>query len=356
MTTTTTRIDWRAVDSDHRRRFEATLAGDAPDGTLATSAWQHFPGLEYDTEALSSAIAAQVLKHDFGWLKINPRGIYYGEVWGAVYDDSDYGGGEVPRLVSPAWTSLDDLAGVVALPDSPVLAEQVELQAQLRRLLPDRPLVYTVFSPLSVLLQGLGLPLYVGHPAFGPTPTLRIDELWGADPTLLHSALAAITDTLVEFVGRLRDAGADGIFYAVTGTANPALSADEGWFAEFSTPYDQRVLHAAAGGVRMLHTCGPHSHPERFVNWPVEVLHWDSFAAGNPGLADLPGVVAGGVDHRIFNGEHDDEIAAQTDAARAAFRDRRFLLAPTCTVVSGGLNDGSLDLLAAASRANRDGR
>ena len=62
------------------------------------------------------------------------------------------------------------------------------------------------------------------------------------------------------------------------------------------------------------------------------------------------------MDHRIFDGDHDDEIAAQTDAARAAFGERRFLLAPTCTVVSGGLSDGSLDLPAAASGANRDGR
>lgn len=344
----TTQRRWHATSSEHRKRFESALRGD-PIDRQPVSAWQHYPGLEYDVEALSSAIAASVLKHDWDWVKINPRGVYYAEVWGAEFDHDDYGGGEIPRLKRHAWESVGELAGVEPRAASPVLAEQVELVRQLRLLLPDRPLLYTVFSPLSVLYQGLGLPLYAGGGVFGVQPSVRIDEVWGADSALLHGVLEAITATLVEFTADLLEAGADGLFYAVTGTPHPLLSADREWFATFSTPYDQRVLHAAAQGVRVLHTCGPNSHPEWFVDWPVDALHWDSFATGNPALGDLPVVSGGGVDHRLFDGEHDDLLIEQAAAAVRGAAGRGYLLSPTCTVVSGGLDDASLDLLALAA-------
>lgn len=335
---------WRAAESQYRDRFEAILTGRPADGN-SIGAWQHYPGIEYDPATLSKAIAASVVDHDWGWLKINPRGNYYAEIFGATYDESNYGGGEVPAVVTHAFPAIDSLAGIKPQLDSPVIAEQAELQRRLRELLPDRPLVYTVFSPLSVLFQGLGLPLYIGGKTLGTQPAVTYADVWGADPELLHGALEAITVTLVELATRLREAGADGLFYAVTGTANAALSRDQEWFSQFSTPYDLRVLAAVSDGANVLHTCGPESNPQWFADWPVDALHWDQLAAGNPGLGDLPIAVGGGVDYRIFNGEHDDVVTAEVAAAKAAAGDRPFLLSPTCTCVSGGLSDQSLELL-----------
>lgn len=329
----------------HWQRFEKALRGQS--GTPAVSAWQHYPGLEYDTRALAQAIADESRSFGWDWVKINPRGVYYAEIWGAVYDASDYGGGELPRLVSPAFTSVADLASIRPRPDSAVIAEQVELQRRLRDLLPDRPLLFTVFSPLSVLLQGYGLPIYAGATPHGTEAGISLDQLWGASPDELHRALEAITVTLEYLTRSLLDAGADGIFYAVTGTAHPGISRSEENFAVFSVGYDQRVLTAAAGGANVLHTCGPKADPRRFAEWPVQAVHWDVFSDENPGLGEVPGAVGGGTDHRLFTGSHDQELGRQIEAAVTALDGRSFLLSPACTLPSAVISDESRKLLGA---------
>lgn len=333
--------------SPHWQRFEAALSG-SRDQPPAVSAWQHYPGLEYDTEALARAIADEVRTFEWDWVKINPRGNYYAEIWGAVHDDTDYGGGEIPRLVTPAFSAIEELASIEARPDSPVIAEQVELQRRLRELLPDRPLLFTVFSPLSVLLQGFGLPIYVGGTIHGEQASITLEEFWGASRQDLEHALDAVTVTLEYLTRSLLEAGADGIFYAVTGTAHPSLIGGEESFAEFSVPYDKRVLSAADGGYNVVHTCGPFSSPQWFADWPVRAVHWDAFSEGNPGLGELAGVVAGGVGHRLFTGEHDDELGSQLEKAVAALDGRSFLLSPACTLPSAVISDESRRLLAAA--------
>lgn len=59
---------------------------------------------------------------------------------------------------------------------------------------------------------------------------------------------------------------------------------DDAAFQELSRPYDEMVLEAAGYGKRILHTCGAYSQPERFNNYPIEGISWDTAAPGNPGL------------------------------------------------------------------------
>ncbi|WOQ16928.1 uroporphyrinogen decarboxylase family protein [Raineyella sp. W15-4] len=325
---------------DATQQHNDTAEHSDPPRRFLTSAWQHFVGEEYDPVRFATATVDFNRTWDWDWVKINPRAVYYSEAWGAVYDPDDYVG-VIPRLVSPAIAGVADLATVRPLDPAtnPVLAEHLTSAALIREQLPDRALLQTVFSPLSVLLQLAGLPLYPGDVVPGATVAFSADELLTSDPAATHRALAAIARTLGDYARRLvapvaaGGAGLDGIFYAVTGTANSDLVARE-LFEEFSRPYDRQVLDAVGDGLVVLHTCGADSHPEWFTDDGVDALHWDQFLPGNPQLDTPFGVtVVGGANKDLFGVDGDPaEVAAQLAATLAAAPDRPFLLAPSCTV------------------------
>jgi uroporphyrinogen decarboxylase len=196
-----------------------------------------------------------------------------------------------------------------------------------------------VFSPLSVLLQLAGLPLYPDDVVPGSDVPFTHDDLFRSDPEGVDAALDAITHTLAEYVASLvapveaGGAGLDGIFYAVTGTAS-ADHFDRKGFEEYSRPYDQQVLAAAGDGLVVLHTCRAHSHPEWFRDYRIDALHWDQFQPGNPPIGTDFGVTGvGGVSNELFAvGGDRNEVAAQLGATLAAAPERPFLLAPSCTI------------------------
>lgn len=333
----------------HRDRLEAVLHGERAD-RVPVSAWHHFPDAEHSPSAFAEATVAEALRWDWDWVKVNPRGVLFSEIWGATYDYSDYLGGDVPRLVRTPFEDVSALADLDARPDSDVIAEQAETVAAIRRGLPDVPLYFTVFSPLTTVLQTLALPI-VPTAVYGRGAPFGLADLWRADPGVLHAALDAAATTLSALVEAVLAAGADGVFYALTGTAGPLISHDEDRFATFSAPYDRRVLDRAAGAA-ILHTCGADSHPDWFVDWPVQAVNWDSFAAGNPALAELGtgGVVpVGGVDRGLLDGRHTDAAARQIAGTIAAFGDRPFLLTPSCAIPAGNVSDSDLRLLAEAT-------
>ena len=148
----------------------------------------------------------------------------------------------------------------------------------------------------------------------------------------VHHALHAISLTLADYVSNLKQAGTDGIFYAVTGTAHPKLF-DEAAFNEFSRPYDSIVLEAAGQGKTILHTCGAYSQVQRFNDYRIDGISWDTEAAGNPGLdVDLKATKVGGVDHALFAANKLDQIREQAANSLRIMEDQPFILAPNCSI------------------------
>lgn len=315
-------------------RFGASLAGQVADRP-PVSAWRHFVEAETDAASLADATETFTRAWDWDWVKLNPRATYYAEAWGSTFDAGDYRD-VLPRQIRAALSAPSDLhaIGIVDVAGSATLSEQVTAARLVRSALPDVPVTETVFSPLSVLLQLAGLPLYAGGSVYGASPTLTLEELLSADRSGVHQALHAIAHTLAGFVSTLLspEVGLDGIFYAVTGTASPAL-VDETTFRELSRPYDELVLSAASGAHRILHTCGPSSNVQWFDDYPVDAVHWDQHAAGNPDV-DLPlrAVPVGGVDHTLFGAHDHTSVAAQARAALARTQGRPFLLTPACSL------------------------
>lgn len=326
---------------DRKQAFHDILNGEGKTPYLV-SAWQHLIGHEYGAEEQADAHIDFVRKWDWDWVKVNPRSAYYSETWGAQFDHDDYGSGRSPRLIKTPITKLDDLEKVTYVDpqSSEPLQEEVKAVARIHQALSDRVVLQTVFSPLTVLLGLAALPRVNHHPIYGNAPVLTRDELLYANPEAAKKALDAIAHTLADYVKLLvtpveqGGAGADGIFYAVTGTASRGYF-DQDKFKEFSEPYDRIVLAAAGGHVKLLHTCKERSNPDWFSDYPIDALQWDPFLEGNPEITDRFGAVpvSGPDSTLIAQGADLDELRRQV---RETIADREngkpFLLAPSCTI------------------------
>ena len=329
-----------------RQRLAAVLAGEAADRPLV-SLWRHRREDEYPGGPLADWTLGFSRKWDWDWIKVNPRATYYGEVFGNRYRVGDYETRDIPRQIEIVIDQLDDLDKICPATDSPVLAEQVKLIHDIAVGKPEKPVFQTLFSPLSTLIQLSGLSYYAGSPVFGRTGSLTLNELFTADKGRTKRALGTITATYVDYVNSLREAGADGIFYAVTGTANPQIMSEE-LFRELSEPYDHQLLDAADDLSVIVHTCGDHSDPARFDSWGT-AISWDQYADGNPPLDGLgDATVVGGIDHRRFADPR--LVAAQAEATAKLALTRPVIVAPTCSVHSTASRTDSLEALISSCR------
>lgn len=319
--------------STKKSRLDALLSGRSIDRTLV-SAWCHFLDKEQTAQDLAEATITFARQYDWDWVKINPRATYLPEVWGNEYDFSDYEW-VFPRQLRATIKSTSDLEKIEVkkVEDSKSLQEQLEAIKLIRQGLPETPLLQTIFSPLSLLLFLAGQFPYVTGSLYGSDKPVLIKTLIQEDRAAVHQALHAIALTLAEYVKDLEKSGADGLFYAVTGTAHPELFTKEE-FDEFSRPYDYIVLNAVKKGKVILHTCGPHAAPQRFEDYPVHGISWDTEAEGNVGLdTTLTKVKVGGIDHHSFENSVEIELVKQAvEQALGKVKGKPFLLTPNCAV------------------------
>jgi uroporphyrinogen decarboxylase len=231
-------------------------------------------------------------------------------------------------LVRPAvrsdedWPSLPEVDAQV-----PALAEQVDaLRLVVEEAGPTVPVLQTVFSPLTVAGY------LVGEERMKAVSDLRRLE------EVMVPALDRIAQTLGDFVRRSIEAGAAGIFYAISGYASADVLALEE-YQRLALPSDVTVLRSIAprGWFNVLHLCGPRIHFELARELPADAVSWSIHEPGNPTLAqgrDASGRAAmGGLDQSRTLTE--GSVAAVEREARAAIGDTNgegLLLAPGCSV------------------------
>ena len=112
---------------------------------------------------------------------------------------------------------------------------------------------------------------------------------------------------------------------------------------EFVKPYDLIVLEELKSSLTILHTCGIYSNPQRFVDYPINILHWAETAPGNPSIADSKEwigkkVAMGGLDERLFGTGAEEEISRSAKKSIQTHSERPFILAPDCSVSIGSLD------------------
>jgi len=156
-------------------------------------------------------------------------------------------------------------------------------------------------------------------------------------PDALHSALSAITETLAQYARACIDAGTDGIFFATTEWATPDACTWQEYEA-FGRAYDLPVLEPVRGApFNILHVCRPRNMLEMLLDYPVAAVNWAVHDEGNPSFADImkktDKAVMGGLDQHgaLLNGVV-DVVRGQAGDARRETGDRRFLLAPGCSI------------------------
>ncbi len=319
------------AEMSKRERVAAAIAGERPD-RAPVSFWGHDYGREWSAEEHAAQTLAFVQQYDFDYVKINPRFSYLMEAWGALYAKSDLER-EGPKPVRLPVRSIEDLGGIDAAPGwAPSLVEQLTaIQRIVRGLRGDRPVMQTVFNPLSVLgrmVEGEG-----GDRAAGQR---RLRAMLAESAVDVHAALAAITETLSEYAVECLNAGADGIFYATVdwGTRD-ACTAEQ--YLEFGRPYDLQIL----GGVRdaellMLHVCKDNNMLELLLDYPVHAFNWDAHGKGNPGLGEIAKkaglAVAGGIAPEALATATPEQVAELAREAVAETGGRRLLLAGACSI------------------------
>jgi uroporphyrinogen decarboxylase len=246
----------------HRERIEMIMAGETPD-RFAASIWRHFFHLELSAENLAKAMLDYQDKYDWDFMKINPRASYHVEDWGCTLEWSD-DESQRHRHIDYAVKGADDwLTLEVLSPESPVLAEHLMAIKRIKEKCdPELPLFMTVFTPLSIAHRLVG-------------DENKMVEFIGQSSEDVLKGLETITRTFEKYAAEIRNAGADGLFFATTAWASSDLVLRE-QYDKFGRPFDLRILKAAGDdALNILHVCASNNYLMELLDYPAPLVNWD---------------------------------------------------------------------------------
>src|SRR5256885_6930255 len=256
-----------------RARVEAAMALRVADRP-PVGAWGHTYKEEWSPEQLAAATIERARRFGWDFVKFQPRATCFAEAFGSVYRPSGH------RLKGPILeeVGVPDLASWsrLAVVNPKALDDQVEsLRTVARELGPDVPVIQTVFSPLTV----------AGY-LVGKSKSRVMREL-RQNTEIVAPALERIADALVDFSRRSVEAGAAGIFYAISGYASKDAM-PEAVYRELVLPHDLSVLNRlpSEAWFNVLHLCGSNLRFELSRDLPAQVVSWSIPNQGNPGLAE----------------------------------------------------------------------
>jgi len=312
---------------NHRERFQMILAGESPD-RFAASFWRHFYHMEHHAEGTIEAMVGFQKMFDWDFMKLNPRAEYHVQGWG---QELAYSHDEFTKHTKKNFsvTTPDDWARIKPLPlTSPPLAEHLKVVAGIRKAVgKELPILMTVFTPLSVAGRMV------------ENRQTLVDHL-RHHPDKVEPALAAIAATFALFAVELRNAGADGLFYATTHWASADMVTWEE-YQRFGVPYDLKVIEAIDDeATNLLHVCASHNYLEELsrIDYRSHLFNWDSSDPTNLPLDKaydrLPHhTLVGGVDQtgwlKLGNPE---EIGHQIDRLEGEHDSSRLIIGPGCSM------------------------
>ncbi len=288
-------------------------------------AWGHTYREEWSPEALASITVERARQFGWDFVKFQPRASSFAEAFGSVYKPAGHRL-KGPVLVTAAVPDLESW-NKVELVNRKALDDQVESIGMVVRELGDGvPVIQTVFSPITV-----------GGYLVGKS-SARVRRELRQHPELVRPALDRIAEALVGFSRRSVEAGAAGIFYAISGyTSKDAMT--ESAYRETVLPYDVGVLNQlpAEAWFNAVHLCGSNLNFGLARDLPAQAVSWSIHNQGNPSLAEgreLSGkAVMGGLGQRasLLYGPP-AEVESEARRAVAETGGRGLLLAPGCSV------------------------
>ena len=304
-------------------RVEAALKGKKVD-RVPVSAWSHFYDKENTLDSFVNTMLSFQEAYDWDYMKIHSRATYHVENWGYTYTQSGKPG-DLPVCTGYPIHQLHDWNKIKALPpDQGALGEHLQAVERIRRGLRGQvPFMMTVFAPIMIAyyLVNFNTKILMAH----------IRE----NPKIVGNALAAIAETFAKFVRKLESIGVGGIYFATKQANDETMTATE--YRTIARPYDLQVLESAKNlPFNMLHICENRIHFQALVDYPVQVVHWDTTLAGNPNFAEgkkvVSAAVGGGVSRDTMAKGSVEDVKIQAREALAQTGGQHFLLGPSCSV------------------------
>ena len=267
---------------------------------------------------------------------MNPRAVYYYEAWGNTYDYEHYND-VVPTRTSNLIHDYRDLEKVGEMTgDEPIWAEQYETaRLVVEGVGPDVPVFAGAFTPIGILLNLCGY-RSIGRYREAPREESNLIRLCLEHPAEVHKALKNIANTMAKYNQRMKETGVTGVFYAALGMARTGYFTPEEW-NEFCKPYDLIAMESIRDLPNLVHTCGIYGNPERFVDYPCQVIHWAASAPGNPPMQGSSKWLAGktpmgGCDERPFGQGKSIIIDHMCRKTITEMKNTPFIMAPECSV------------------------
>jgi len=311
----------------HRERLQMIIAGEKPD-RFAASFWRHFFHMEHRADGTAEAMLAFQKEFDWDFMKINPRADYHIEDWGLKQRWSHHEFKKHTKSNFPIRTADDWLKIKPLPPTAPVLSEHLKVVSMIRKGSDKEfPILMTVFTPLAVAGRMV-------------EDNQTLVEHIRTAPEKVEAALRAITDTFVSFAAELRNAGADGLFFATTQWASSEMITWEE-YERFGVPYDLEVVRGAdSDALNLLHICSDHNFLQQLsaLDYNASMFNWDSNDSTNMQLDKAfdeikNGALVGGVDE---NGwllkSMPDEVAKRIDRIKGENDPSRLIIGPGCAI------------------------
>lgn len=308
-----------------RERIEMILKGEKPD-RFAASLWRHFFHLESSAEKMAEAMIAYQNRYNWDFMKINPRASFHTEDWGNRFEWStdEYANHKHTKF---AVSNPEDWDKIEILPTTaPVLADHLKAISLIRKKCgPDLPLLMTVFNPVGIARRLVG-------------DRGKFMEQLNSHPEKVTGAIERITKTFENYAAEIRNAGADGLFFATLDLA----CAEAMPYEQYNTvgrPYDLRILRAAGDdALNLLHVCAGRNYLKALSDYPVELINWNTSDPTNINLEDSfdflgDKTAVGGLDHTgwLLNGTPDD-VASEMNKIKERMAGKRFIFGPGCTI------------------------
>ena len=306
-------------------------------------AWGHTYKEEWEPRALASITVERARKFGWDFIKYQPRASSFAEAFGSEYKPAGHRL-KGPVLIKEAVADLEAWSRV-SLVNASALDDQVEsIGITARDLGPDVPVIQTVFSPITV----------AGY-LVGKSQARVVREL-RKHPELVKPALDRIAQALVDFNRRNVEAGAAGVFYAISGYAGRGVM-PEAVYRESVLPYDVWILEQLPKDAwfNVVHLCGSNLNFGLARDLPVQAVSWSIDNQGNPSLAEGREIsgkpVMGGVSQRssLLYGKPAD-VESDVRSAVADTGGRGLILAPGCSVPPGA-RDANLAAMVSAIAA-----
>jgi uroporphyrinogen decarboxylase len=294
------------------------------------SFWSHFPEADMDADLLAETTVNFQREYDLDFVKTAPNGMYAIEDLGVTIDVSKVAMGGVAQIVA---TPFETPTAWYNLPEADIsrgaLARELRSLRLIRAALPDVPIIFTIFSPMTLAAK-----LSRGKIYTQIAQRISIDAV--------HFALRRLAHGVRTYARTVIEAGADGVFFAHQDTGRHLLSYDD--FQEFVAPYDvEALLGAQTGRFNILHVHGEQIRFHEVKDYPVHALnwhHWETRPSAAAGMLASGKCVVGGIDRWSIT--RNDVAALRNQIIRTIEEVGQFgdlILAPSCTIRAGFSSD-----------------